>query len=261
LPVVRFSRDRRGYEHTYLVDVSTRAGKPTSRLLYWFRTPPGVKVGREPFDDEMRRTLESQYPDLTFDWKAIVATPMPAPTVDWRSRRLADRAAKAVRRAAELENVADVEDAIGDAGDLEAADTGMEDVEAPSSTDNRADPKPPGASDAGNRPGGGRRRRRRGGRHHRRGSAAAPPPVDRESEQSREGGPAVASIAAEASAPNAMGAERAEGAEAGGAGEAGRAGGAGRAVDEGTAVARAVTEEADERGTGMAGNWPPEGEQ
>ena len=259
MPVVRFSRDRRGYEHTYLVDVSTRAGKPTSRLLYWFRTPPGVRVGREPFDDEMRRTLESQYPDLTFDWKTIVATPMPAPTVDWRSRRLADRAAKVARRAAELESVADVEDAIGDAGDLEAADTGMEDVVAPSSTDSQGEAKPPGATDAGSRPGGGRRRRRRGGRHHRRGSAAAPSPIDRESEQSREGGPADASIAAEASLPEAT--EAGGAGDAGGAGKAGRAGEAGRAVDEGTAVARAVTEEADDRGRGRAGNWPPEGEQ
>jgi len=201
LPVVRFSRDRRGYEHTYLVDVSTRAGKPTSRLLYWFRTPPGVKVGREPFDDEMRRTLESQYPDLTFDWKTIVATPMPVPTVDWRSRRLADRAAKAARRAAELENVASVEDAIADPGDLETANTGMEDAEAQSFTDGPGDAKPPGPTDAGSMPGGGRRRRRRGGRHHRRASAAAPPPIDGGSEQSREGSPAGASIAAEEAAP------------------------------------------------------------
>ena len=67
---VRVSRDRRGYEHIYLIDATARRGKASRpRVLYWFRTPPGVMVGREPFDESVRRTLEAQYPDVTFDWE------------------------------------------------------------------------------------------------------------------------------------------------------------------------------------------------
>lgn len=98
---VRFSRDKRGYEHTYLVHESGGRGRPVrARVLYWFRTPPGIKVGREPFDDEARRKIESQHPGIAFDWNAIASTPMPpVPEVEhWRERRRMERAAKVARR-------------------------------------------------------------------------------------------------------------------------------------------------------------------
>lgn len=98
MPFVRFSRDKRGYEHVYLVDTPSGRGQRTSaRVLYWFRTPPGVKVGREPFDSSVRQALESTYPGLSFDWETIVSTPMPPPEVDWRERRRAQREAKRAR--------------------------------------------------------------------------------------------------------------------------------------------------------------------
>lgn len=106
MPFVRFSRDRRGYEHTYLVHESGGRGRPTrARVLYWFRTPPGIKVGREPFDDEVRRRIESKNPGLAFDWKAIASTPMPpVPEVEhWRERRRVERAAKVARREEETD--------------------------------------------------------------------------------------------------------------------------------------------------------------
>ena len=66
----RFTRDKRGYEHFSLVEPTTnRRGKVRQRVLYWFRSPPGVKVGREPFDEGVRRALEAQNPDVTFDWR------------------------------------------------------------------------------------------------------------------------------------------------------------------------------------------------
>jgi hypothetical protein len=105
VPFVRFSRDKRGYEHFYLVHASSRRGRPSrSRVLYWYRTPPGVRVGREPFDEGARRLLEAQYPDLTFDWEALANTPIPPPpeVEPWRERRRAERAA---RRPAETEDV------------------------------------------------------------------------------------------------------------------------------------------------------------
>jgi hypothetical protein len=207
LPVVRFSRDRHGYEHTYLVDITTRGGKSFSRLLYWFRTPPGVKVGREPFDPATRRALESQYPSIAFDWPAIMSTSMPAPTIDWRSRRRADRAAKAALKAADaLEDLASGDERAGESSvveeeesarsdrfDVEPADEGapqFPELESGSVVDeSRSEPEfwsEPGSgnepaesqsdveSAAGTTPSPGaerrhrsRRRRRRGGRHHR----------------------------------------------------------------------------------------------
>ena len=105
MPFLRFSRDKRGYENIYLVHTQSRRGKPSRpRVLYWYRTPPGIKVGRPPFDEEARRRLEAQNPDVTFDWPAIIATPMPPPAENeqWRERRRAERAAKYARRAEEI---------------------------------------------------------------------------------------------------------------------------------------------------------------
>jgi hypothetical protein len=97
---LRFTRDKRGYEHFYLVQPLQRRGKTTARVLYWFRTPPNVKVGREPFDEDVRRALEAQNPDVTFDWRKILDTPIPSADAEkWRERRRADRAVRAARRA------------------------------------------------------------------------------------------------------------------------------------------------------------------
>jgi hypothetical protein len=104
---LKFSRDKRGYEHFYLVQPSNR-GKARPRVLYWFRTPPGVKVGRSPFDPEMRRALEAQNPDVVFDWDAITHTPIPPPVEPerWRERRRVERAFR------ENEESASIPDAI-----------------------------------------------------------------------------------------------------------------------------------------------------
>ena len=102
---LKFSRDKRGYEHFYLVQPSNR-GKSRPRVLYWFRTPPGVKVGRSPFDPDMRRALEAQNPDVEFDWEAITHTPIPPPVEPerWRERRRVERA---FRESEESASVAD----------------------------------------------------------------------------------------------------------------------------------------------------------
>src|SRR5882672_9624385 len=98
---LRFTRDKRGYEHFYLVQPTTnRRGKVRTRILYWFRTPPNVKVGREPFDEALRRALEAQNPDVSFDWQKIIETPIPsADTEKWRERRCVERAERAARQA------------------------------------------------------------------------------------------------------------------------------------------------------------------
>lgn len=104
-PYVRFSRDRRGYENFFVVQsVSGRRGKVRQRVLYWFRTPPQVKIGREPFDESTRRALEAQYPGLRFDWERIRNTPIPPIQPEhWRERRLAERAARQLAAAEDAE--------------------------------------------------------------------------------------------------------------------------------------------------------------
>lgn len=85
--IVRFSRDKRGYEHYYLMS-PPRRGQARRRVLYWFRTPPSVKVGRGPFDPDVRRFIESQNPGLTFDWTSLLNFTVPSADVErWRERR------------------------------------------------------------------------------------------------------------------------------------------------------------------------------
>lgn len=124
MPFLRFSRDKRGYEHTYLVHAANRRGRPTRpRVLYWYRTPPGVRVGRAPFDAEMRKMLEAQYPGVAFDWKTFQSTPVPPPEPEyWRERRRAERAAKQARQLEE--SAAEESETPNDAAD-EAAELPM----------------------------------------------------------------------------------------------------------------------------------------
>lgn len=100
MPFVRFSRDKRGYEHTYLIHAAQKKGAP-ARVLYWYRTPPGVKVGRPAFDDDVKRALEAQYPLIAFDWSTLLSVTIPPVEVEhWRERRRAEKAAKQARQAA-----------------------------------------------------------------------------------------------------------------------------------------------------------------
>jgi hypothetical protein len=97
VPFVRFSRDKRGYENFFLIDSDARGqgGMEKHRILYWFRTPPNVKVGRKPFDDPATRELEARNPGMTFDWEKLRNTPIPPVQPDhWRERRRAERAAR-----------------------------------------------------------------------------------------------------------------------------------------------------------------------
>ena len=42
-----------------------------SRILYVFRSPGGVRVGRGALDPDVLREIEVQYPDIAFDWKDV----------------------------------------------------------------------------------------------------------------------------------------------------------------------------------------------
>ncbi len=78
MPTLRFSRDKRGYETTSLVHSGRRNGRSRQRLLYWFRSPPGVKVGRPALDEDAIRWIEEHNPDIEFDWPKILEAQPPA---------------------------------------------------------------------------------------------------------------------------------------------------------------------------------------
>ena len=73
MPYVRFARDDRGYENTYVLHTVRKEGKSRPRMLYWFRTPPNVRVGRSPLDDDAIRALEENNPDVAFEWNKILS--------------------------------------------------------------------------------------------------------------------------------------------------------------------------------------------
>ncbi len=79
MPFLRFSRDKRGYENTYVLHGFRSGDRTRPRVLYWFRTPPNVKVGRLPLDEEAIRAIEESNPDLAFDWTKMLRVRPNAP--------------------------------------------------------------------------------------------------------------------------------------------------------------------------------------
>jgi hypothetical protein len=132
VPYVKISRDKRGYETYYLLEpASDRARQSRPRLLFWFRTPPQVKVGREPFSEEIRQAIESQNPDLKFDWPRLMATsPPPIDTQLWRERRRLERAAKQAAREEPEPDVADADTSASPEQPLDDVDPPRHSIEA-----------------------------------------------------------------------------------------------------------------------------------
>jgi hypothetical protein len=99
---LRFNRDKRGYENTFVVHSERRRGKSRSRILYWFRTPPGVKVGRAALDEDAIRLIEEMNPSLEFDWPRILkgqGAPPTEPRIPVEHRRARPAHAHASRPA------------------------------------------------------------------------------------------------------------------------------------------------------------------
>jgi hypothetical protein len=172
VPFLRFSRDNRGYEHTYLVQPPTRRGKGARpRVLYWFRSPPGLRLGRPAFDEEVCRALEVQNPGVVFDWDTLARTPFPPVEPEhWRERRKAERAARLLRR----ERDAQSESITPETGQ-EASSSQDEPLVASDAPEAAPGEDAAQAGEITERMQGSpiRKPRRRGGRHRRRSSAAA----------------------------------------------------------------------------------------
>ena len=72
MPFIRYSRDKRGYETTVVLHAYRPGqGAQRSRVLYMFRSPSNLKVGRRALDEEVTQALEHTHPDLAFDWQAL----------------------------------------------------------------------------------------------------------------------------------------------------------------------------------------------
>lgn len=71
MPFLRVIRDKRGYETTYLMHIYRDGARQRTKILYVFRTPGGVRVGRDPLEPEVQRQIEAQYPDISFNWSAV----------------------------------------------------------------------------------------------------------------------------------------------------------------------------------------------
>jgi hypothetical protein len=71
VPFLRVIRDKRGYETTYLMHWYREGNRQHSRILYVFRSPGGVRVGRDALEPEILRQIEAHHPGIAFDWKVV----------------------------------------------------------------------------------------------------------------------------------------------------------------------------------------------
>jgi hypothetical protein len=78
------------------------SGQARTKLLYLFRSPSHVQIGRRPLDPEVREALEHTHPDLTFDWNGLLRdSPVPSrqPRVDPREHNRAGRTGRSQKPA------------------------------------------------------------------------------------------------------------------------------------------------------------------
>jgi hypothetical protein len=71
VPFLRVIRDKRGYETTYLMHWFRDGQRQRSRILYVFRSPGGVRVGRQVLEPDVQREIEANHPDVEFDWPSV----------------------------------------------------------------------------------------------------------------------------------------------------------------------------------------------
>lgn len=127
MPFLRVVRDRRGYETTYLMHWFREGNRQRSRILYVFRTPGGIRVGREPLEPEVLHDIESLFPAISFDWKSVIA-----------NRQLVESAPEPRRRKRRLAESATIE-----AGAQQAAETPVVDRTGPPSAEQAVAPARP----------------------------------------------------------------------------------------------------------------------
>jgi hypothetical protein len=76
VPFIRYARDKKGYECTCVMHAYRPPNGPQRvRVLYLFRSPAHLKVGRQALDEEVVEALEHTHPDISFDWMALRKEP------------------------------------------------------------------------------------------------------------------------------------------------------------------------------------------
>lgn len=95
MPYLRYSRNKKGDENTYVLHGSRAGGRP--EILYMFRTPPNIKVGRGSLEPEVLSAIELAHPELTFDWDKM-RRDRPKPIVPSAGKFRRDQKLKTVGR-------------------------------------------------------------------------------------------------------------------------------------------------------------------
>jgi len=72
MPHLRTQRDKRNVDTVALFQSEGRDdGHGRARLVYFFKSPAWVRIGRTALDAEARQTLAAQYPDVRFEWDRL----------------------------------------------------------------------------------------------------------------------------------------------------------------------------------------------
>ena len=73
MPLIRLARDKRGLDTLYLLQHATDSrGETRLRVIYFCAGPQGLTFGRQALDPLTQRALEQRYPDVVFDWPALL---------------------------------------------------------------------------------------------------------------------------------------------------------------------------------------------
>jgi hypothetical protein len=73
VPLIRLARDKRGLDTLYLLHHRQDGrGEPRLRVIYFCAAPQGLDFGRQALDPATQRALEQRYPDVAFDWPALL---------------------------------------------------------------------------------------------------------------------------------------------------------------------------------------------
>jgi hypothetical protein len=173
VPFLQFTRDRRGYENTYLRHLVRRRGKTRPVILYWFRSPPNVRVGRTALDEAAMRAIEDSHPDVEFNWQALLASQVVLSSEIRQDWRRPQRARRPAEEPARQQARGDTAPAVPPASVLEALSSdaaGLPSQAVESAAATGAETTGPESPEAAPRR---KRRSRRGGRRRRRPGAAS----------------------------------------------------------------------------------------
>jgi hypothetical protein len=73
VPLIRLARDKRGLDTLYLLHHRPDGrGDTRLRVIYLCAASQGLDFGRQALDPATQRALEQRYPDVAFDWDALL---------------------------------------------------------------------------------------------------------------------------------------------------------------------------------------------